>query len=728
MSGNKRRALMEEIEDHLRMTARQLLKFDTEEEVLRYLADAFQSRLNCDLVGVITKEGDYFIPKVWNGDSTFLKKKFPLKVEQCPPKLLEQSLSFTDPFDESLSFLDDVDIKTGFTFPIQDEHANYGFGIVGYLDEIPLFNMNQTFDQFGRDAAAALVHTRQKEQERRKMMGIEFVSRHLSLDTSMDHLVEKIVGLVGKGTKATFAGIYLYDEAKNQFKFQPPSYGKLWKPEKIPLQKNAVLKDNFPFLEEKGGAELTVPLTIDVKMIGVLHLEKKTGSVFTYADLDMLSVMAEHVSSLLQNAYLYQQSHERMERLQELLDYQQILTKKTINEDDFSGITEIVSENFQQSVILLDRFMRPIVQQGIKLNSDGDDLQHVWAQLENRKKSPYPISVSIMDAWGEVRDFMIWPVQGGKDLLGYLVVEGAQEEMDTFERLALELSRNTYSVQFIKQRLVMEAKEQVKDSFIERLMVDAIEDKETIIEYANLFNWDIFKPHRVAVLDLALEDEAWHENDILGQQARKTAIFDELKSKLASYDSDILFAKKDDVYVLIVPEDKEGTDERKYWAQLADKLQKWLQQSTIRSRGTCSIGGVAYHPDDYYTCYRQAMQALHVLTHQSAPQSYAFFDDLGSYTILHLIKDTAEAQDFKQNYLKKLLDYSNANQMDLFQTLRAYLEQNGNLKKTSEHLFIHRSTLLYRLGRIKEILNIDIDHAETRFNLMMTYKLYDLGE
>ena len=179
--------------------------------------------------------------------------------------------------------------------------------------------MEEIFNEFGKDVAIALSLTKRKEYEQMKMMGIEFISKNLSFNESIENIVEKIVGHAGKSTNATFAGIYLYDEEHNYFQFQPPSFGRLWKPEKILVQKNYVFKEYFPFLEKPGGNELTVPLMMDVKTFGVLHVEKNERGVFTEEDLEMLTIMAEHVSTLLRNAYLYKNEREQMKRLHSLL-------------------------------------------------------------------------------------------------------------------------------------------------------------------------------------------------------------------------------------------------------------------------------------------------------------------------------------------------------------------------------------------------------------------------
>lgn len=726
MSVTKEQRLIKKLENHLRLTARQLLKFDTEEEVLQYLVDSFQSRFSCDFVGVIIKEGDYIIPKVWSGGLVSLKKSFPMRVDRCTPLLFQQSMKYDDedldPSCEFIQLLQAEILKTWFTVPIQDEQKNYGFCTIGYLEYITLLEMEEIFDEFGKDVAIALSLTRRKEREQMKMMGIEFISKNLSFNESIENIVEKIVGHAGKSTNATFAGIYLYDEKQNYFQFQPPSFGSLWKPEKILVKKNYALKEYFPFLEKPGGNELTVPLMMDVKTFGVLHVEKKSIGVFTVEDLEMLTIMAEHVSTLLRNAYLYKNEKEQMRRLHSLLDYQQVLIRKTIHEDEFDGITTVVSEMFQQPVLLLDRFFRVLSSSSIPLEDTAIILEQIESAVEKEKKDTSYCKIS-QSIHGEQRLFLVWPINSGRDLVGYVVIGKDNGNLDAFEQLAVDLIRNIYSVQFIKQKLVLDTKAQIKDNFIERLLEKEVKEIDKILQYANHFQWDVFRSHRVSVLSVQIEADSY---DFFEQQAKMASIFEELKLKISNYHSNILFSKKGEVFILIVPAEMEKPDEKIFWKNFNTNIQKWLREIYDSCYGLIGIGGKTNELSDYYQCYKQALQTLNVLSGNHVSNRYAFFEDLGSYTLLHLVKDTTEAHYFMKNYIEKLLNYSKKNNINLFQTLRVYLEQNGSIKKTSEKLFIHRSTLIYRLDKIKEILQLDIDDSDIRFNLMMTYKLYDL--
>lgn len=729
MIANKREQLMRDIENHLRLITRQLLKFDTVEEILQYLIDAFQSKFNCDFVGVILKQGNELVPKVWNGGLQNLKNAFPISVAKCSPILFQQSLTYRDEIVKKqdcqfMNRLKNEDLETWFTVPIQDEHENYGFCAIGYFKYTPLFEMDKSFNEFGKDVAVSLSLAKEKEQERKKVKGIEFITKNLKLDESLDELISKIVEQARKSTGASFAGIYLYDEEKNLFFLQPPFYGQLTKPEKIITYKNYVLKDFFTYLEKPDGQEMTVPLTLDLKTLGVLHVEKKEMSgVFTKADLEILTVLTEHVATILQNVYLYQQQKEQMKRLQSLLDYEQYLIKKTIEEDGFDSITMVSGEIFGKTVLLFDRFCHLLATSDKSLQSaiEMEEVPLFNEAQTNHEYMPCTLSVN-----GKRKKFLFWPVIVGRDLLGFLALEDQQEELEAFDLLAIDLVRNIYSIQFIKQKLVIDTMSQVKDDFIDQLLVEQIADKESIIQYMNLFQWNLYRPHRVATLSIIFSDLEEAEADLFEKHSKKQQIFNELKGKIAQHDPQIVFAKKNDKFVLLVPVEKEQPDEYKYWQAVADQIKRWLYYRGENSVIKIGIGGITKTFNDYYKCYQQALQSLHVIDNQESTQQIAFFDDLGSYTLLHLLKDTEEANFFMNNYLEKLKKHSSTSQVDLFHTLRVYLEQNGSIKKTADELFIHRSTLLYRLEKIKEYLGMDIDDADVRFNLMLGFKLYDL--
>ncbi|HWL11431.1 MAG TPA: helix-turn-helix domain-containing protein, partial [Ureibacillus sp.] len=107
-------------------------------------------------------------------------------------------------------------------------------------------------------------------------------------------------------------------------------------------------------------------------------------------------------------------------------------------------------------------------------------------------------------------------------------------------------------------------------------------------------------------------------------------------------------------------------------------------------------------------------------------KTMANFRELGAYTILHYVDNNSTVQLFIEDQIGQLISYSQKKNNDLFNTLYVYLQNNGHLKNTAEALYIHRSSLIYRMDRIAQLLNADLEDAEVRFNLLMAYKLYDM--
>lgn len=71
--------------------------------------------------------------------------------------------------------------------------------------------------------------------------------------------------------------------------------------------------------------------------------------------------------------------------------------------------------------------------------------------------------------------------------------------------------------------------------------------------------------------------------------------------------------------------------------------------------------------------------------------------------------------------LAVLRQYDHNNKTHLYETLCVFLDNGCNIKLTSEHLYIHRNSLVYRLNRITEICHIDLEDINTTFLLRLSF-------
>ena len=74
--------------------------------------------------------------------------------------------------------------------------------------------------------------------------------------------------------------------------------------------------------------------------------------------------------------------------------------------------------------------------------------------------------------------------------------------------------------------------------------------------------------------------------------------------------------------------------------------------------------------------------------------------------------------------IKPLLAYDEEHNTQLLYTLETYFNNCQNSVKTSKALFIHRNTLLYRLDRIAEILDLNYNDSEQMLTFQLALKAF----
>jgi sugar diacid utilization regulator len=149
------------------------------------------------------------------------------------------------------------------------------------------------------------------------------------------------------------------------------------------------------------------------------------------------------------------------------------------------------------------------------------------------------------------------------------------------------------------------------------------------------------------------------------------------------------------------------------WPEFADALATEFPSGSA----AVGVGGRCDRPADFPRSTRQAFVALGVRQASRQPAGVTTYDSLGIYRILAGGQHTAEVEGFVREWLGPLLDYDAAHNAELVKTLSTYLECGGSYDEAADGLAIHRSTLRYRLQRIREVSGLDLADVDARFNL-----------
>ena len=84
---------------------------------------------------------------------------------------------------------------------------------------------------------------------------------------------------------------------------------------------------------------------------------------------------------------------------------------------------------------------------------------------------------------------------------------------------------------------------------------------------------------------------------------------------------------------------------------------------------------------------------------------HASFTDIGIFQLIYPLRDNLWVRNYCAD-IKSMIEKEGSHE-DLMQTAQAYVMAQGDVVKAAKLLHVHKNTVRYRLGRIKEALTAD---------------------
>lgn len=272
--------------------------------------------------------------------------------------------------------------------------------------------------------------------------------------------------------------------------------------------------------------------------------------------------------------------------------------------------------------------------------------------------------------------------------------------------LSLEV-RNNYNVQEIKKKY--------QDKFFYSWLSGKIENQNDICFSANSYGIELSKDNKFVV---AILNDADKDLNNFGNEANYN--ISKLRRILESISDNCYCTYYRNCITIILGIDKSFNDIENYIKDFHSKL----QQSMNKPISICASAG--YQMENLFLAWRECETIYTISTRCKIKDDIITYHSLGIYSLLSLIPNSNIADDFIARYVTPLKKYQEIHKLELIETLNNYYKSNCNIKKTAEIMFTHPNTISYRLQRIKEILDKDIDDPETKLELRITLKLSDM--
>ncbi len=304
---------------------------------------------------------------------------------------------------------------------------------------------------------------------------------------------------------------------------------------------------------------------------------------------------------------------------------------------------------------------------------------------------------------------LIAPIMVQGSIAGFLSLLGADGELGEMHRLAVGRAAHACAIELVRARAARDARDEVEEELLDVLTAGRPGSHQAARERARRKGFDVDAPYLVIAAE-----------PVEGGLAPK--IRAAWERQLATMRLTALVRERGDAAMALVsligrraPEPRSLVDQLHRAARASANGPVALGYGAVRS-GASEVAGGA----------REAEQALTMGRRLFGEDSATAFKDLGLYRLLYAVQPLPEVRAFRDDALARLRAKDRAGV--LLQTLGAYLATNGSPTDAAARLHLHRNTVLYRLGRIEDLLAVDLRDAEVRLSLHLALKIGDVLE
>jgi sugar diacid utilization regulator len=284
--------------------------------------------------------------------------------------------------------------------------------------------------------------------------------------------------------------------------------------------------------------------------------------------------------------------------------------------------------------------------------------------------------------------------------VGVIVLADPGDSAGEAERMTVEYAAAVLAMEATRVQSMRESHARACSNLVLDLV--AGQAGSAVLGRAQALSYDLSRPHRVVAVES--DRSGADQIDVFFHAVTRAAAATRVGSLTAARTTDVILLAHTDAP----------------WERLHAGVVAELNGSC------CSIGvggrceGVAQFPRSY----RESQLALRIQRAVGGGDQVTVFDDLGVYQVLATETDTSAMESFVRDWLGALLDYDAVHGAQLVTTLSEYLDSGGSYDTSATALSVHRSTLKYRLRRIREVSGYDLGVPDTQFNLQLATRAW----
>jgi sugar diacid utilization regulator len=415
--------------------------------------------------------------------------------------------------------------------------------------------------------------------------------------------------------------------------------------------------------------------------------------------------------------------------LQQIMDIHEQLNRMVLSGKSRQAVIDTIGQMLNSPVIVQDKYFRPLCWWLPK--EANSDIDSYLIKPEKDLTSELHLKLKNLDIEKCAKDFIssevspyinrtIAPIVLGDEIMGYLSVihvEGTDSEL---RQMITERAAAVMAVDLLKEKTALNTEHKLKGEFLEELL-SGTTSIEQLVKRANFMGYDFGKPHRFMLVKII---QRGNDNSLIEDQDLPINLRNELlnivRTKLHSSKKHALIVERRGEIILLGPSDSNGLDFRK----VAKILQDRQQQLFANINTSICISREAMSIEVLLSLFEECSNMMKVMTRLGRTSEIFLVEEMNIFDLLYTGSAQEQLLTYASRTLEKLLKYDEGSGgTNLISTLHVFLANECNLQRTAKELNVSLSGLKYRVQRLKDIGEIDFNHADQKFNLQLALRI-----
>lgn len=401
------------------------------------------------------------------------------------------------------------------------------------------------------------------------------------------------------------------------------------------------------------------------------------------------------------------------DNLSKFYEAHHILTNEVLRESNLGSIAKAIYKISGLPVFIINEEMNPLATAGAAeedIVCFTDNLKYIQNTLNGLGEINKSTNLELLHGMYT----LITPVYLNKKIVGYCSFLYRDQVPQEVDKLFLEQGSVACSLYLMNERTRIMTEQRIQGNLLDDLLANRISEVE-IRKKAFYIEFQLEGPY--FMIGLSKPKESLEGTD-------EYSALHELTSDISLYLKDrkinTLLGENKGHIVILLSEGLQlnGTKNKNGFCQsLIDYCSRKYPKYQLKA----GISSSTERIEDAALLLDECQSALKVANDR---RKVVFFDSLGIEGVMYHMRNVQPIEKFIKKKLGNLIKEDKFKDMELTRTLYCYLSNGSNLYKTARMMSLSISGLRYRLRKINEILETDINNPKVGYQIYLALEFF----